>query len=48
MPTNVPDFVVDHLRRYLDSNGEDGHMWNSAELQGKTHREIPIVVLEKE
>ena len=32
MPTNVPDFVLAHLRRYLASNGEDGHMWDSTGL----------------
>ena len=43
MPTNVPDFVVDHLRRYLDSNGEDGHQWNSAGLGD--HGECPSLLL---
>lgn len=43
MPTNVPDFVTNHLRRYLDSNGEDGHMWNSAGLGD--HGECPALLL---
>ena len=43
MPVNVPDFVLDHLRRYLDSNGEDGHMWNSAGLGD--HGECPALLL---
>lgn len=23
-----PDWVVDHIRRYAETNGEDGHIWN--------------------
>ena len=22
------DWVADHIRRYQESNGEDGHIWN--------------------
>ena len=43
MPENVPDFVVDHLRRYLDSDGKDGHMWNSMGLGD--HGECPSLLL---
>ncbi len=43
MPENVPDFVVDHLRRYLDSDGKDGHMWNSTGLGD--HGECPSLLL---
>lgn len=25
---NLPDWIKDHLRRYIDSDGEDGHLWN--------------------
>ena len=28
MKSNRPDWALDHLRRYVDTNGEDGHMWN--------------------
>lgn len=24
----LPDWMADHMRRYVDSNGEDGHIWN--------------------
>ncbi|MEE2776133.1 MAG: nitroreductase family deazaflavin-dependent oxidoreductase [Acidobacteriota bacterium] len=24
----LPDWIADHLKRYTESNGEDGHMWN--------------------
>ncbi len=24
---SLPDFIRDHVRRYLESGGEDGHMW---------------------
>lgn len=27
VPTNLPDWIQDHVRRYLETNGEDGHMW---------------------
>ena len=43
MPSNIPDFVVAHLRRYLDTNGEDGHMWDSTGLGD--HGEIPTLLL---
>ncbi len=43
MPSNVPDFVVNHLRRYLDTNGEDGHLWNSTGLGD--HGEVPALLL---
>ena len=23
----LPDWIADHMRRYLESNGEDGHVW---------------------
>jgi deazaflavin-dependent oxidoreductase (nitroreductase family) len=26
--TQLPDWIQDHLRRYLASNGADGHIWN--------------------
>lgn len=25
---DLPDWIQDHLRRYLDSDGADGHIWN--------------------
>ena len=31
----LPDWIKDHLRRYLTTNGEDGHMWD-ATLGGGT------------
>ena len=26
-PTRLPDWIADHVRRYRESNGADGHMW---------------------
>lgn len=43
MPTNVPEFVTEHLQRYLDSNGEDGHDWSSAGLGD--HGDCPSLLL---
>jgi len=28
-PTQLPDWIRDHLRRYRESNGADGHLWDS-------------------
>ncbi len=30
VPTQLPDWVKDHVTRYLESDGTDGHMWDSA------------------
>jgi deazaflavin-dependent oxidoreductase (nitroreductase family) len=29
VPTQLPDWIKDHVKRYLDSGGADGHMWDS-------------------
>ncbi|MEE8347875.1 MAG: nitroreductase family deazaflavin-dependent oxidoreductase [Dehalococcoidia bacterium] len=29
VPTQLPDWVKDHVTRYLESAGTDGHMWDS-------------------
>jgi hypothetical protein len=34
IPDNAPKWIADHLKRYLDSNGADGHMWDSAPVGG--------------
>jgi deazaflavin-dependent oxidoreductase (nitroreductase family) len=26
--SQLPDWIADHMRRYLETNGEDGHIWN--------------------
>ena len=28
IPGHLPDWVRDHIRRYLESDGADGHMWD--------------------
>ena len=28
MKSNRPDWVLEHLRRYVETDGEDGHIWN--------------------
>lgn len=33
-PANLAKWIGDHLRRYLESNGADGHMWDSAPVGG--------------
>jgi deazaflavin-dependent oxidoreductase (nitroreductase family) len=30
VPTHLPDWIQDHVRRYLESAGADGHMWDSS------------------
>lgn len=34
IPDSTPKWIADHLKRYLDSNGADGHMWDSAPVGG--------------
>ncbi len=34
IPDNVPKWIADHLKRYLDSNGADGHMWDTSPVGG--------------
>ncbi len=28
VPAHLPDWIRDHIRRYLESDGADGHMWD--------------------
>lgn len=30
----LPQWITDHLQRYLDTNGTDGHMWDSGPVGG--------------
>jgi deazaflavin-dependent oxidoreductase (nitroreductase family) len=30
IPDYLPDWIRDHVRRYLESDGADGHMWDSS------------------
>ena len=30
IPADLPEMIRDHLRRYLDSDGADGHMWDAS------------------
>ena len=32
--TNLPQWIQDHLRRYVESNGADGHLWDSSPVGG--------------
>ena len=43
IPAHLPDWIRDHLRRYLDSDGEDGHLWD-ATLGGGTGT-VPTLIL---
>ena len=40
---DLPDWIKDHVRRYLETNGADGR----DDYQAATDREIPVVVLER-
>jgi deazaflavin-dependent oxidoreductase (nitroreductase family) len=31
---DLPSWIQDHLRRYLESEGEDGHMWDASSAGG--------------
>ena len=34
IPAHLPKWIRDHLRRYLESDGADGHMWDSTAVGG--------------
>lgn len=34
MATQLPDWMREHVRRYLESDGADGHLWDSSERGG--------------
>ena len=34
IPEGLPGWIQDHLRRYLESDGEDGHMWSAPGAAG--------------
>lgn len=43
VPANLPKWIGDHLQRYVESNGADGHMWDSAPVGGPGP--IPTLIL---
>ena len=34
IPAGLPGWIQDHVRRYLESDGADGHMWDSSAAGG--------------
>jgi len=34
IPSNLQKLIDDHLRRYVESDGKDGHMWDSTPVGG--------------
>lgn len=34
IPPSMPRWMAEHMRRYLDSNGADGHLWDSSKAGG--------------
>jgi deazaflavin-dependent oxidoreductase (nitroreductase family) len=34
VPEHLPDWIREHVRRYLATNGADGHLWDSSERGG--------------
>ncbi len=34
IPENLPGWIADHLQRYLDTDGADRHLWDSAPVGG--------------
>lgn len=32
--SDLPKWIADHLQRYLDTDGADGHLWDSAPVGG--------------
>ena len=43
IPTDLPGWIQDHLRRYLESDGEDGHMWDASLAGGSGS--VPTLLL---
>ena len=33
--TELPNWIADHIRRYQQSNGADGHLWDASQAGGK-------------
>ncbi len=34
VPAHLPDWIQNHIRRYLESDGVDGHLWDSSVAGG--------------
>lgn len=34
VPDDLPEFLRDHIRRYLETDGADGHLWDSTVAGG--------------
>jgi hypothetical protein len=34
VPASMPGWIQKHVKQYLDSGGEDGHMWDSTVVGG--------------
>ena len=34
VPTNLPQWIGEHLRRYVESDGADGHLWDTTSVGG--------------
>jgi len=34
VPANLPQWIGDHLRRYVESDGADGHLWDTTAVGG--------------
>ena len=43
VPTHAAQWIQDHVRRYLDSDGADGHMWEGP--QPRSGGPIPTLLL---
>lgn len=41
--SDLPKWIADHLQRYLDTDGVDGHLWDSAPVGGPGS--IPTLLL---
>jgi len=43
---SLPDWIKDHLTRYIESNGEDGYWWDPATSVGRTDvGKVPTLLL---
>ncbi len=44
VPTGLPDFIQQHVRDYLETNGEVGHLWDSTPHGGSGPVETLLLV----
>ena len=42
---NLPDWIKNHLKRYIESDGADGHLWDTADAGAEGLGVVPTLLL---